>query len=205
MTDSDHFENEILQDAEQKANKVLLKAKQEAEKILEQAHQEKNALIQKKYDEIEKEEEQKIQRELSKLRITNKIELNNVKQQLLNRIFTKSLERIQEWREKKSERYRSALEHQIIQGGISLEGGELTVKLAPEDVSLIEKEKLESKITHECGTKTSIKIISSEDDSVDGGSIISKGHLTVSNTIEARLERQEEPLRDKVHRMLFIS
>ena len=56
-----------------------------------------------------------------------------------------------------------------------------------------------------CGTKTTIKILSSEDDMVDGGSIISKGNFTVFNTIEARLERQEEALRDKVHKMIFIS
>lgn len=205
MTETAYFENEILQDAEKQAKKILQEAKQEAMKILEQARSEKKRLIQMKYDEIEKEEEQKIQRDLSKLRIKNKIELNNVKEQLLNRIFTKSLGRIQELKDKKSEEYRSALEHQIVQGGIPLEGGELTVKLAPEDVSLIEIKSLESRITNVCGKKTTIKILSSEDDMVDGGSIISKGNFSVSNTIEARLERQEEVLRDKVHKMLFIS
>lgn len=205
MIESNHFENEILQDAKQQAKNILLEAEQEATKILNQARSEKERILQAKLIEIEKEEEQKVQRELSKLRIKNKIELNNVKDQLLSEIFTKSLERIQEWKNEKSDEYRSALAHQIIQGGISLEGGELTVKLAPEDVSLIDIKNLESKITNDCGTKTLIKISSSESDAVDGGSIISKGPFAVHNTIEGILDRREKVLRDEVHRILFIS
>ncbi|MFX0122088.1 MAG: V-type ATP synthase subunit E [Candidatus Hodarchaeota archaeon] len=205
MTRTNHFENEILQDAKQQAKNILLEAEHEAREILDQARGEKERIIQAKLVEIEKEEEQRVQRELSKLRIKNKIELNNVKAQLLDKIFTKSLERIQEWKDTKSEEYRSALEHQIIQGGISLEGGELKVKLAPEDVSLIDIKSLESKITNECGITTSIKISASENDEFEGGSIISKGLLAVQNTIEARLDRQEEALRDEIHRILFIS
>ncbi|UCG02373.1 MAG: hypothetical protein JSW11_22665 [Candidatus Heimdallarchaeota archaeon] len=203
MTETNPFENEILQDAKQQTENILREAEQEATKILDQARSEKERILQAKISELEKEEEQKIQRELSKLRIKNKIEFNNVKDQLLNHIFEKSLKRIQEWKEKKSEEYRSALTHQIIQGGISLEGGELEVNLAPEDVSLIDLKNIESEIVKASGINTKIKIMVSESDSVDGGSIISKGSLAVRNTIEARLDRQVEVLRDEVHKILF--
>lgn len=205
MTEKNQFENEILQDAEQQKKTILLEAEEEAMKILEQARSEKEYILQAKINEIQKEEEQKVQRELSKLRIKNKIGINNVKNQLLNEIFTKSLKKIQEWKDKKSEEYRSALAHQIIQGGVSLEGGELTVKLAPEDVSLIDIKKLESEITNACGKKTVIHISAPANEAIDGGSIISKGLLAVNNTIEARLDRQEDFLRDEVHRILFTS
>ncbi len=205
MTEINHFENEILQDAKEQAKNILFEAKQEVAKILDQARSEQERIFQAKQIELEKEEEQKAQRELSKLRIKNKIKINNVKDQLLNEIFTKSLKRIQEWKDKKSEEYRSALNHQIIQGGISLEGGELMVKLAPEDVTLIDIKNLESEITNICGINTTIKISAPGSDAVDGGSIISKGFLAVRNTIKARVDRKENVLRDEVHRILFIS
>ncbi|MHA2204173.1 MAG: V-type ATP synthase subunit E [Candidatus Hodarchaeales archaeon] len=205
MTETNHFENEILQDAKEQAKNILLEAKQEVAKILDQARSEQERIFQAKRIEIEKEEEQKAQRELSKLRIKNKIEINNVKDQLLDKIFTKSLERIQEWNDKKSEEYRSTLSRQIIQGGVSLEGGELIVKIAPEDVPLIDIKNLESEIANVCGINTTIKISAPESDAVDGGSIINKGFLSVHNTIEARFDRKENILRDEVHRILFIS
>ncbi|MFX1504623.1 MAG: V-type ATP synthase subunit E [Promethearchaeota archaeon] len=204
MTEVNQFETEIIEDAEQQKKTILIEAEEEAKKILEQARREKERISQAKLIEFEKEEEQKVQRELSKLRIKNKIDFNNTKNQLLNDIFAKSLKRIQEWKDKKSEEYRSALKHQIIQGGISLEGGDLTVMLAPEDVSLIDISKLESEITKVLGINTTIKISASESDAIDGGSIISKGLLAVNNTIKARLDRQEQTLRDEVHKILFI-
>ena len=55
------------------------------------------------------------------------------------------------------------------------------------------------------GINTTIKISAPESDAVNGGSVISKGFLAVRNTIEARLDRKENVLRDEVHRILFIS
>ncbi len=204
MTEINHFEDEIIQKAKQQAKDILQKAEQEAQTILNQARSERERILQAKIIEKEKEEEQKAQRELSRLRIKNKIEINNVKERLLNLTFTESLKRIQEWKEKKSEEYRSALANQIIQGGVSLEGGELTVKLEAEDVSLIDLGSLESEITKITGTKTSIITSTSESDIVEGGSIISKESLAVYNTIKPRFDRREDIIRDKVHNILFI-
>lgn len=204
MTEINHFEDEIIQKAKQQAKNILQNAEQEAQTILDQARSERERIIQATIIEKEKDEEQKAQRELSRLRIKNKIELNNVKERLLNLVFTESLKRIQEWKEKKSEEYRSALANQIIQGGVSLEGGELTVKLGAEDVSLIDLRSLESEITKITGTKTSIKVSTSVSDVVEGGSIISKEFLAVYNTIKPRFDRREDIIRDKVHNVLFI-
>ena len=204
MTEINHFEDEIIQKAKQQAKNILQNAEQEAQTILDQARSERERIIQATIIEKEKDEEQKAQRELSRLRIKNKIELNNVKERLLNLVFTESLKRIQEWKEKKSEEYRSALANQIIQGGVSLEGGELTVKLGAEDVSLIDLRSLESEITKITGTKTSIKVSTSVSDVVEGGSIISQEFLAVYNTIKPRFDRREDIIRDKVHNVLFI-
>ena len=87
MTEIHHFETEILQDAKQQTKNILLEAEQEAKKILDQARSEKERVLKAKLAESEKEEEQKVQRELSKLRIKNKIELNNFKDELLDNIF----------------------------------------------------------------------------------------------------------------------
>ncbi len=204
MTEIDYFESEIIQEANQQARAILEKAKHEASEILNQAHSESERIAQKILAGKEKEEEQKAQRELSRFRITNKIELNNVKGRLLEQVFTESLKRIQEWKDKKSEEYYSALTNLIVQGGVALAGGELTVNLASGDVSLIDIKRLESEIMKISGTKTTIKVTTFESDSVDGGAIISKKSLTVHNTIEARFGRREDIIRDIVHDILFL-
>ncbi|MHA2246854.1 MAG: V-type ATP synthase subunit E [Candidatus Hodarchaeales archaeon] len=204
MTEINHFEDEIIEKAKQKAKDILQKAEQEAQTILDQARSERERKLKARIIEKEKEEEQKAQRELSRLRIKNKIELNNVKERLLNLVFTESLKQIQEWKEKKSEEYRSALANQIIQGGVSLEGGELTVKLEAGDVSLIDLGSLESEITKITGSKTSIITSTSESDVLEGGSIISKESLAVYNTTKPRFDRREDIIRDKVHNILFF-
>ena len=203
MTEIAQFENEIIQEARQQANNILHEAEQEAAKILNHARNEAEQIMQTILHEKEQEEEQKGQRELSRLRIINKIELNNVKERLLEQVFTKSLKRMQEWKDKKSEEYRSALANQIIQGGVSLEGGDLTIKLAAEDASLVDIQRLESEITKICGTKTSIKVFTSEIDAVESGSIICKGSLAVHNTIKAKFDRREDIIRNKIHNILF--
>ncbi len=203
MTEIDFFENEIIQESKQQAETLVQNAKQEAGKFLEHARVEKERILKAILSEREKEEEQKVQRELSRLRIKYKIELNNTKEKLLNQIFTESLNRINNWKDKRSEKYKSSLANQIIQGGISLEGGELIVKLASEDVSLIDIEQLESEITKITGTKTKIEVSSSKSDAVERGSVICKGSLAIHNTIKARFDRREEFIRDRVYNILF--
>ncbi|MFX1284439.1 MAG: V-type ATP synthase subunit E [Promethearchaeota archaeon] len=203
MAEIDYFENEIILEANQQAKEIVQNAKEEATKILNQARSESERIAQKILVEIEKEEEQKAQRELSRLRIISKIEINNVKEMLLKQILANSLKRIQEWKDKKSEEYCSALIDLIVQGGVSLEGGELTVKLTPEDVSLIDIKDIQSKIMKASGNKTSLKVTTTESDLDEGGAIICKESLSVFNTIEARLSRREDFIRDKVHAILF--
>ncbi|MFX0015210.1 MAG: V-type ATP synthase subunit E [Promethearchaeota archaeon] len=205
MTEIYNFENEIIQTANQQAKDIIQKAAQEASKILDQARSEKERINRAVLEKKEKEEEQKAQRELSRLRIRNKIEMNDVKEELLKKVYAESLKRIREWKDKKSEEYRSGLINQILQGGVSLGGGELAVNVAAEDVSLIDIMQLESKIAEKTKTNTSIRILTSEDQVIEGGVIISKGPLSVLNTIEARFDRREEIIRDRVHEILFKS
>ncbi|UCE13583.1 MAG: hypothetical protein JSV04_00025 [Candidatus Heimdallarchaeota archaeon] len=203
MTEIAHFEEEIVQEAKQQAKEILQQAEKEATEILEQARTEALRIRQKVMHEKEKEEEQRFQSELSRLRIKNKIDFNNAKESILEETFTQSWKRIQEWRELKSKEYRTALAKLIIQGGTSLEGGELTVQLAREDFSLIDTDELESEITKASGIKSTIKVSKADDDIVDGGVIVFKGPLAVNNTVQAIFDRRENIIRKRLHNILF--
>lgn len=203
MTEIAHFEEEIVQEAKQQAKEILQKAEQEATEILEQARIEALRIKKKAMNEKEKEEEQMYQSKLSRLRIKNKIDFNNVKESLLEQAYTQSLERIREWRDLKSEEYRTALAKLIIQGGTSLEGGELTVQLTADDLPLIDIGELESEITKVCGIKSVIKVSKFEDNVINGGVIVSKGPLAVHNTVRAIFDRRENIIRTRLHSILF--
>ncbi len=203
VTETKYFETEIIQEAKNQAKDIIQEAEDEAAKILDQAQNENARITRERLVEIVKAEEQKAQHELSRLRLKNKIEFMNVKESLLEHIFMESLERIEGFQDQKAEIYRTSLTNKIIQGGVSLSGGELIIELAADDVSLIDISQLESKITKKSGAKTTIKVTPAEADTIKGGAIIRKGSLSVNNTHESIFNRRKEIIRNRVHEILY--
>ena len=203
VTKNNFFEAEILQEAKNQAKDIIQEAEDEATKILNQARNEDVKITRERLAEIEKAEEQKTQHELSRLRLKNKIELMNIKESFLESIFMESLKRIRGFQDQKSEIYRTSLNNKIIQGGISLSGGELIIEIAADDVSLIDIDRLESEITKKTSVETSIKVAPAEADTIKGGSIIRKGSLSVDNTHDSIFNRRKEIIRNKVHEILY--
>ncbi len=203
MTENKFFETEIIQEAKNQAKDIIQEAEGEATKILDQVQNENVRITRERLVEIEKAEEQKAKHELSRLRLKNKIELMNVKESLLEHIFMESLKRIKGFQDQKSEIYRTSLTNKIIQGGVSLLGGELIIELAADDVSLIDIGHLESQITKISGAKTTIKVTPAEADTIKGGLIIRKGSLSVDNTHESIFNRRKEIIRNRVHDILY--
>lgn len=203
MSDIQQLEQEILQDAQSKANEILNEAQKEAEAIIKQAREESEKLIEKMKKENLQEQETQVQRELSRIRIRSKIQLENIKETLIQEIFNNSMDKIQQMRQQKDQQYMNALTKLIISSGSILEGGNLTIALHPDDTSTIDISFLESEITKQSGNDTHIEISSSEDDAIKGGTILYKGSLAVDNTFEAIFDRRKEIIRNKLNSLIF--
>ena len=203
MSDIQQLEQEIILDAQKKADGIIQEAKLESDKIMKQAEEKKSLLLQKINRDLAQEQQIQIQRELSRIRLQNKIELKNLKESLLERIFQESMDQIQKIRQTKDSRYVDALSKIIISSGSSLGGGELEIQINPDDTSMIDFSRLESEITKDSGTETSIKISSSKTSIIDGGAILYKGSLSVNNSLKAIFERRSEIIRNQLNKIIF--
>ncbi len=203
MSDIQQLEQEILQDAQNNAEKILKEAKKEADKILTQAKSENEVLRQKAETERSEREELEVQRELSRIRIKNKIELENFKESLVQEIFDESINKIKLMREQKDQRYLNSISELIVLSGTILEGGEMNITLHPSDTHTIDTNSLEAEIAKKTGTSTKLNLSSSEQDLTNGGIIVQKGSLTVNNTFNAIFDRRKESIRNKLSSIIF--
>jgi vacuolar-type H+-ATPase subunit E/Vma4 len=203
MSDIQQLEQEILQDAQNKANEILKDAKKEAELIHQQANKKRKELMEKLDREIIQEQETEIQRELSRIRIRNKIQIENIKESLIQEIINNSMDQIQKMRETKDQKYLSALTNLIITSGKVLEGGDLTVALHSDDITSVDKSYLEAEITRQSGNETHIELSSPKNSTIKGGTMLYKGSLAVDNTFEAIFDRRKEIIRNELNSLIF--
>lgn len=203
MSDIQQLEQEIILDAQKKADGIIQEAKLESAKIMKQAEEEKSLLLQKINNDLAQEQQVQIQRELSRIRLQNKIKLANLKESLLEQIFQESMDQIQELRQSKDNRYVDALSKIIISSGSSLGGGELEIQINPDDTSMIDLSRMESEIASNCGTETTIKISSTKTSIIDGGAILYKGSLSVDNSLKAIFERRSDLIRNQLNKIIF--
>ncbi|MHA1995448.1 MAG: V-type ATP synthase subunit E [Candidatus Hodarchaeales archaeon] len=203
MSDIQQLEQEILQDAQNKAENILKEAKKEADEMLSQATSKNKELMQKVEKEKLESQEIEVQRELSRIRIKSKIELENLKESLIQEIFDDSIAKIRQMREQKDKRYLKALSELVVLSGTILEGGEMNVTLHPGDAETIDRNSLEAEVAKKTGTSTKLNISSSEQDFINGGVISKKGFLTVNNTFNAIFDRRKEVIRNKLNSVIF--
>ena len=203
MSDIQQLEQEIILDAQKKADGIIQEAKLESAKIMKQAEEQKSLLLQKINNDLAQERQVQIQRELSRIRLQNKIRLENLKESLLEQIFQESMDQIQKLRQSKDNKYVDALSKIIISSGSSLGGGELEIQINPDDTSIIDISRMESEIARNCGTETTIKISSSKTSIIDGGAILYKGSLSVDNSLKAIFERRSDLIRNQLNKIIF--
>ena len=203
MSDIQQLEQEILQDAQTNAETILKEAQKEATGILNQAKSKNEELFKKVEKEKLARQEIEVQRELSRIRIKNKIELENLKESLVQEIFNDSIAKIKMMREKKEKRYLDALSELIVLSGTILEGGEMSITLHPNDEEAIDKNSLEAEIAKKTGTTTKLNVSSSEQDLLNGGVISQKGSLMVNNTFNAVFDRRKDAIRNKLSSVIF--
>ncbi|MHA2237663.1 MAG: V-type ATP synthase subunit E [Candidatus Hodarchaeales archaeon] len=203
MSDIQQLEQEIILDAQKQAEGIIQNAKLESDKILKQAEEEKNSLLEKINHELAQEQQVHIQRELSRIRLQNKIKLENIKESLIEEIFQGGLDQIQKLRLQRDNRYAETLSKIIISSGISLGGGDLEMQINPDDTSMIEISSLNSEITEKTGSETTLKISTSKTNIINGGVILFKGSLSVNNSLQAIFDRRSDIIRNQLNKLIF--
>ncbi|MHA1974934.1 MAG: V-type ATP synthase subunit E [Candidatus Hodarchaeales archaeon] len=203
MDEIANLDEEIIKEAHEKALAIIEDAKTQAKRIMKEAEEKiksKKKIVEEKG---RKEEELKIQREISRVKMNEKLKLYNLKQSFIETIINDSLDKIKEMAKNNTDEYQKALKGIILKGGIALEGGELVVQIKENDMDKIDEKAIASEIKKLTNNPTTIKLVALNGDDFIGGAIIIKGSLKVDNTIEAILERKKKILRNRLHKILF--
>jgi V/A-type H+-transporting ATPase subunit E len=186
-------EKEILGEAEkrreQKLSDATKKAKEIADSITTKAEAETKA---------------EIGRYEASAKLKSKYQLLEAKEKLINEILTSARKHLEELVGKKS--YAKTLENLVIDAASSLEETELEIVLPKNQASHIAIKNVEDAVSKNIGKKTKISI-SKDTVRATGGAIVRNPKNTrwVDNTFEARFERLESDVRDKISEILFSS
>lgn len=185
----------ILEEAREKAEDIKSKGREKAEDI-------KREIIRKGENEADRIEKSILARARTKAR-QKKLE---TKDELIEEVFESVKNELGKLRDDEEE-YRGILKDFIVEGGITLDGGELKVSILRGDKELLTGEiidEISERISGETGEKTSLKINTNLKDSM-GGAIIetSDGSVRCENTFGARLKRMRSSLRIKIAEKLF--
>lgn len=186
-------EKEILDEAEKHKEQKMSEAKQKAKEI-------SDAITAK----AEIESEAEIGRYEASAKLKSKYQLLEAKETLIEEIITSVKKELEEMAGKKV--YAKTLERLAVDAAIPLEETDLEMVLPKGHDSHITLKAVEDLVSKNTGKKTKISI-SKETIRAAGGVIVRTADNTrwVDNTFEARFERLESDIRDKISETLFSS
>ncbi|MFX1482786.1 MAG: V-type ATP synthase subunit E [Promethearchaeota archaeon] len=192
-TKTSEKEKEILDEAEkdkqQKLNDAKNKAKQKADAITSKAEAESKA---------------EIARYEAGAKLKAKYQLLEAKQELIEEVISSAQKHLQDMVGKKA--YEKVLEKLVIEAAESLDESELEIVLPKGHASHLSIKEVEDAVSKNTGKKLKISV-SKDTVRATGGAIVRNADNTrwVDNTFEARFERLEGSLRDKISEILFSS
>lgn len=184
-------EKAILAEAEkqkqQKIDDAKKKAKTKAEAITSKAEAESKA---------------EIARYEASAKLKSKYQLLEAKETLIEEILTSAKKHCEDLVGKKA--YDKALERLVIDAASSLEEESLEIVLPKGHASHITIKPIEDAVSNNTGKKIKLSI-SKDTIRASGGAIVRNAENTrwVDNTFEARFERLESDIRDKISEILF--
>ncbi|MFH2111001.1 MAG: V-type ATP synthase subunit E [Candidatus Bathyarchaeota archaeon] len=195
----------IIQDAEAEALRIITQATKRADEVLEAARQESSyeedvdrSHIRDSHQATDRERVSETMSEYTAL-------LSSYKSEILDSIYQETLRRVKMHVD--SEEYLSTMEGLIVEAGIALGGGELTVWVNQEDSERASSELLaraSAEVTKVTG-KAARLILSQEPLEAVGGArlVQAESKATVDNTFEGRLKRLKEQRESELENMVF--
>jgi len=179
--------SKIREDADREASNILDNARREVEQKVKEAEDKARAKANEILKRAEREIENRKKAELAKIRQEVKREILNKKEEIIQICFKEALERLRNLSGKDYEK----LVEKLIKRGAKEIGKECTIIPSREE---------DSKIAKKLGLKVSKNRVRSS-----GGVVIvsDDGKVSVDNTFEEILKREEASLRMKIGNLLF--
>ncbi len=201
---ADKITSKILDDAKKTADEIKSEAQREANSILEKAKSEAEIKKQNILKKGEKEAEMIKNRIIAEARLSAKKKMLEERENILNMAIEKLEEDLIKLPQK--DNYKDVLLKLIIEGVISVGGGELVLELNEKDLKLIDDSTLWA-IEKEMEDRLKKSTILKKGKPVDiiGGCIVKTAdNLKVcDNSLESVFERNLESIRAKVAELLF--
>ncbi|MBK5113416.1 MAG: hypothetical protein KGD59_05695 [Candidatus Heimdallarchaeota archaeon] len=195
--------DDILKNTKTEADKILAEAKEQTEEILQRgqdaAEKEKSSILEtetKKVTEIEKQQ-------IASINLQARREILQKKEEEIQKVFDLAKTELMNFPKKAA--YAKVLEALVIEAGVAVAGGAISIKARKEDLAKIKDlTSIEKAITKACGNKCSLKI-SKETINAMGGVVCQTqdGTITIDSTFEARLEQKYRAIRTEVAKLLF--
>lgn len=205
MEDIEKITESLRKEAEEEKKNIISEAEEKAEEKKSEAREE----AEEKAEEIIEEGKRKAEAETKKILSTARTKARRkkleFKDKMSEEVFERAMKKLDELKDDNS-KYRKIMKNLIIEGGISIEGGDLEV-LIPEGDNILSEEDIqdiEEEINNSTGVESSIEVLENLEDS-RGGAIVRKsdGTLQSDNTFEARMERMRDSLRTEIIEILF--
>ena len=195
----------IIQDAETEALRIITQAAKRADEVLEAARQESSyeedvdrSRIRDSHQATDRERVSETMSEYAAL-------LSSYKSEILDSIYQETLRRVKMHVD--SEEYLSTLEGLIVEAGIALGGGELTLWVNQENSERASSSLLaraSAEVTKVTGKETRLTLNQEPLEAVGGARLAqAESKATVDNTFEGRLKRLKEQRESELENMVF--
>ncbi len=195
----------IIQDADAEALRILNQASKRADEILEAAKQESSydenvdrSRIRDSHQATDRERVSEAMSEYSAL-------LSSYKAEIMDSIYQETLRRIKIHVD--SDEYLPTVEGLIVEAGIALGGGEITIWVNQEDAGRASGELLamaSAEVTKVTGKETRLTLSPEHLEAVGGARLVlTESKAAVDNTFQGRLKRLREQKQSELEKMVF--
>ncbi len=202
---SEAIRRKILDDAEKEAQRIIEKAKSNASEILSASEERAKEIREIQIEERKKQIEETSRQRIAEIKVDHHRRLQTLKSGLIEDVFDEVTERLRINVGKPI--YLETLKSLIIDGGSTLGGGKLVIRLNETDKKKVSQKTLKQLSQEiEKRTQTETKIVLDKNPvKTIGGVVVSTTDqkATIDNTFEARLERIKEDTRPELETLLF--
>jgi vacuolar-type H+-ATPase subunit E/Vma4 len=194
------IKEKILEKAKNEASEIETHAEKQISEIMKEAEQEKERIISEARVKAQNEAAVERKRAVATSALKWKMQTLEDKEQYIQKTFDMAFEELR--KVSGSPDYPQILSSLVVEAGVGLGGGDLTVKVRETDLSLINARVIADRISSETGVNTTLEP-SPDAKLAYGGAIVQKGSIWIDNTFQAIFERKKRDIRTEVARVLF--
>jgi len=195
----------IIQDAEAEALRIITQAAKRADEVLEAAKQESSYEEDVDRRRIKDGHQATDQERVSEAMSEYTALMSSYKSEIMDNIYQETLRRVKVHVD--SVEYSFTLEGLIVEAGIALGGGELTVWVNQEDAGKAGGQLLaraSAEVSKVAGKETRLTLNKEPLETVGGARLVqAESKATVDNTFEGRLKRLKEQKESELENMVF--